>query len=1384
MNRIKPFVFIFACLGLNFFAAAQHFNFSHLDISQGLSNNQVNCFLKDANGFLWIGTMSGLNRYDGYQFKVFKHNQQDTTTLSDDYISAITEGPFNTLWIDTRKGYNMYDPATEKFERNINKQLKELGLPQTIVTKIIKNKKGDFLFLMNERYVYRFSAENKKTTLLYKIANESNTLSTIEADSKDRCWLIYHNGVMEKLDDKTGAILKKTDIPSRLFGSGFVNYSLFIDQEGELWIRASQSTANKGGVIRYNPETGSITHFRNDAGNIRLNSNLITGVIQDDNGLIWLCTDHGGVNLFNKKNNTISYILNNVDDDKSISQNSIITAYKDNTGIVWQGTFKKGVSYYHENIIKFPVFRHQPSNAGSLSFDDVNRFVEDASGNIWIGTNGGGLIYFDRVNNRFHQYLHQPGNTNSISNNVIVSLCIDSEQNLWIGSYYGGLDCYKNGRITHYRHDDANANSLSDDRVWEIFEDSKKNLWVGTLSGGLNRFDRKNNVFHHYNASLPNSIHSTYISAIIEDREGKLWIGSDNGIDVIDPSSGKIVHYVNYTNDADGLTNNNIICLFEDSRGLIWIGTRDGLCVYNKQRQKIESFSTRDGLPDNTILNILEDQKHTLWISTTKGISNIEVLKEKNEPVKISCQNYSELDGLQATEFNENAALKTSKGELIFGGARGFNFFDPQKIITDKSEPHLVFTDLQLFNNSVSVGEKINGRVLLPVALSNMSSVTFKHNENILGIEFSAMILSNPRKIKYAYKLEGFNEDWLYTDSKMRKAIFTNLDPGTYTFRLKATTEDGQWSGNEISLKIKVLPPFWRTNIAFILYLVVIAGILFIARKIMLDRARMRFEAIHQRKEAERIQAMDVMKTKFFTNVSHEFRTPLSLILSPLDKIVKQTTDPGQKKQLHLIQRNAKRLLNLINQLLDFRKMEVQEFSVQFSKGDVVKFTKDITSSFSDISEKKDIELIFHSDIESLQMLFDKDKLEKILFNLLSNAFKYTPSNGEVKVELMMEDGTTNTVTENSNLLIKISDTGIGIPAESQRKIFEPYFQEHLAGSMHNYGTGIGLAITTEFVRLHKGTISVESEPGKGTCFTISLPVRMEEGFPTADEIEETVLAPEEITSLRMDIDSGESPAESNKKKKHTILLVEDNEDFRFYLKDNLKHNYNVLIAANGKEGWEKVREQHPDIVVSDVMMPEMNGIELSKLIKTDPSTSHIPVILLTAMTTVENELEGFQAGANDYIAKPFTFEILESRIKNLLYLRLQMQDKFRKQLDINPSEITITSADEEFMKKALAAVEKNIDKPDFSVEDLSRDLFMSRVSLYKKLLSITGKTPIEFIRIMRLKRAAQLLKKGSMNISEVAYEVGFNNPKVFTKYFKEEFNITPSKYHTQKQQQ
>jgi signal transduction histidine kinase/ligand-binding sensor domain-containing protein/DNA-binding response OmpR family regulator len=1361
---LRPTILFFAaCLsGLMLPAQKAHFPFSHFDISRGLSNNRVTSILKDQKGFLWVGTMSGLNRYDGYQFKIFKNNAGDTNSIVGDNIIGIKEFPGGKIWIQTSVGTNVYDPATGKFDKNITAHLRKTGIPSDNVSNIIKDKEGNFLFHTDNSIVYKYIATTGKSSGFYNSPNSANTVADISVDNANNYWFIQNNGTLRKIDSKTGKTLSQTDILSKIFGKGNFNYQQFIDNENELWIFKVQDPR---GVIRYNPLAGTFIHYQKNSGHLRLNTDLVSSVQQDNMGNIWIGTDHGGINMINKKTNTIQYLLNSPDDEKSISHNSISCTYKDNEGIIWLGTFKKGVNYYHENIIKFPVYRHHPSNSNSLSFEDVNRFVEDAKGNLWIGTNGGGLIYFDRSNNKFTQYLHQPKNENSISNNIIVSLLLDHKQRLWIGSYFGGLDCFENGRFTHYRNDTANKASLSDNRVWDILEDSKKNLWIGTFNG-LNKFDEGKNIFQHYTNS-PGPLHTNFIAVILEDLQGKLWLGSYNGIDILDHSTEQVTQK-GYTGNPEGLSHSNIIALFRDSRGLIWVGTNSGLNVYNQNKNNFQSFSIENGLPDKAILNIVEDNRGPLWISTKNGISQVSVKKINNAdaPIAISCTNYNELDGLQGVEFNEKAALKTSKGEIVFGGPNGFNLFNPADIAPDKSTPNLVFTDLQLFNRSVGVGEKVNGRIVLQKSISHTSSITLHYNENILALEFAALNFYNPEKIKYAYRLDGFSKDWLTTDVKMRKAIYTNLDPGNYTFKLKASYANGEWSDKELTLKIEILPPFWRTPLAYALYALVLLVSLFIARKIIVDRTRMRFEVEHQRKEAERVQALDAMKTKFFTNVSHEFRTPLTLILSPLEKIMKQIPDDENKKQLNLVQRNAKRLLSLINQLLDFRKMEVQEIKLHPAIGDIIPFIRDISQSFTDIAEKKKIRFSFSSDIESLEIYFDKDKIEKILFNLLSNAFKYTPDNGEVSVNLVYNEPV-NKETDGT-LAINIKDTGIGIPADKHEKIFERFFQTDVPESMVNQGTGIGLAITKEFVRLHNGIITVKSEPEKGTCFAVLLPAKKIYDFSTRNVT--SPISADDTESIVFE----ESPRSSKKK---TIVIVEDNEDLRFYLKDNLKGQYHVEEATNGKEGWEKIKLLNPDLVVSDIMMPLMDGVELARKVKTETLTAHIPIILLSAMGSEEKQLEGLSVGVNDYITKPFTFEILASKIRNLIAQQKLLQKRFQTQIEVNPSEVTVTPVDEKFLKQALEIVEKHIDAPEFSVEDFSREMFMNRVTLYRKILSITGKTPLEFIRSIRLKRAAQLLEKSGMSIAEIAYEVGFNNPKIFSKFFKEEFNMLPSQY-------
>jgi signal transduction histidine kinase/ligand-binding sensor domain-containing protein/DNA-binding response OmpR family regulator len=1146
--------------------------------------------------------------------------------------------------------------------------------------------------------------------------------------------------LLQQYDIKSGKLLFSSTMLQQLVKEN-VAYNLFIDKDGDLWLWSYIY-----GVFLFHPQDNSIRRFNESSTPSKLNSNTVSQVIQDDNGLIWIGTDHGGVTLIDKKNHfSTSYLLNDPKDSKSLSQNTITTICKDNQGIIWLGTYKQGVSYLNQNIIQFPYYHHKEADSKSLQYDDVNRFLEDKLGNIWIGTNGGGLIYFDRKNNTFKQYLHDANNQNSISSNVIVSLCIDSDGTLWIGTFLGGLCSFDGKYFRRYRHNEADTSSLSNDNVWELFEDRDKNLWVGTLGRGLDILDKKTNRFKHNPFEIANFgfLPSSYISSIIQDKKGNLWVGTNNGVAVFNINKHTSILY-QHTNVKSSLSHNNIICLLEDNKGRIWVGTREGLNLFNEQTKSFQTFTMADGLPSNMILNILEDQYQTLWISTANGLRNVIPEQKKNE-IGLSVISYDEMNNLQSLEFNDKAAYKTRNGELIFGGPSGFNIINPAGIRKPTYHPEIVFTSLQIFNKNVEPGDLINNRVLLKESLSKLEEVELKFKENVFSIEFASLDFAHSARDKYSYMLEGFKSDWLYTDGSQRRVTYTNLDPGHYTFKVKVQDRNGLWSETK-ALKIYIVPPFWRTPVAYIIYLLLLAALLLLVRRITLDRIHMRYEVQHQRREAERAHALEQLKTKFFTNISHEFRTPLSLIISPLDKIIKNTKDEDQKKHLNLVQRNAKRLLNLVNQLLDFRKMEVQEINLHPAIGDIIGFSKDISHSFMDIAEKKNIRFSFSSNIDNLEIYFDKDKIEKILFNLLSNAFKYTHDNGMVNINLAYNPPANDEI--DGTLAIEIKDTGIGIPAGIQEKIFERFFQTDVPQSMVNQGTGIGLAITKEFVRLHRGIITVKSEPEQGTCFIVLLPAKKIYDTPARSATNPVFVEDEEQMI----------PDESQKRnKKKTILVVEDNEDIRFYLKDNLKGQYKVEEATNGKEGWEKVKQLNPDLVVSDIMMPLMDGVELAKKIKTETLTAHIPVILLTAMGSEEKQLEGLKAGVNDYITKPFTFEILASRIRNLLAQQELLQKRFQKQIEVNPGEVTITPVDEKFLKQALEIVEKHMDEPEFSVEDFSHEMFMNRVTLYRKILSITGKTPIEFIRTIRLKRAAQLLEKSGMSVAEIAYEVGFN---------------------------
>lgn len=1319
---------------------------------------------------MWIGTVSGLNRFNGYNIKIFRNDPMDSTSLIDSDINKLAEDPEGKIWVSTYYGINIYDPETETFQRNATKAFQKYGIPAGKILDILKDKKGNFWFVHATAGLFRYTPDTKKSINLTHVDADSTTLMSTDImaasqDIRGDFWLIYKNGVVEKIDGNTFKVTYRNYNLNKIYAHESLDYRLTTDADGDVWIYVLNY--NKG-LYYFNSSTRNMLHIYEGSKPFNLDSDIVGGVVQDSKGLIWVATDHGGINVLDKKKITVRYILHDPQDDKTLSESSVRILYKDHDGFIWAGTFKRGVNYFHENSIRFQLFKHDPANPYSLPFDDINCFEEDYRGNLWIGTNGGGLIYYDRKNETFSRFLNIPGNANSLSNNVIVSLCIDHAGNLWIGTYFGGLNRFDGKKFTRFKHNPADPKSIGDDSIWEIFEDSQQNLWLGTVNSGVDIYDYRKNSFLHYNITDQNSVHSAYVPVIREDKKGNIWIGSGYGIDFYDRKTGRFTHYLNDINDPHGLINNSIHTILQDSRGIIWIGTKEGLDQYDEKTNSFKAYRTEDGLSHNTILALLEDEHENLWMSTPMGISNMRLARGSGMKINsVEFKNYDESDGLQGKQFNEDASWRTSKGELIFAGSKGFNLFRADEITADTSKLKIILSDFQIFNKSVKVGESVHGNVILTKSINQTKEITLKHSDNVFSIEFAALNFFHPEKSHYRYKLEGFDKDWIEADATQRRVTYTNLNHGDYTFKVQASNNDGIWNENGLQVKLHILPPFWKTKAAFVLYIILILGALLLSRQLILERERMKYRIDNERQEAQQIHELDMMKIKFFTNVSHEFRTPLTLILTPIEKILRNTTDPAQQTQFQMIYRNAKRLLNLVNQLLDFRKMEAQEVKLTLSEGDVIKFVKDTAHSFSDLSDKKNIEFSIHAAIPSFETMFDQDKLEKILFNLLSNAFKFTPANGKIDLRVRLIEKP----EETKWLEIQVTDTGIGIPEENQERIFERFFQHDLPKSMVNQGSGIGLSITREFVKTHGGTITVESEPYRGTTFTVLIPVR-ELSMERSKEIS-NIVEPDEIDMAL----AGEEIQEQGKQRKPVLLLVEDNEDFRFYLKDNLKSLYRIIDASNGKEGLKMATQYVPDLIVSDVMMPEMDGIELCRRIKGDRILSHVPVILLTARSTEEQKLEGFDTGADDYITKPFNFEILQSRIRNLINLREAFHKDFRKQIEVKASDVNITSLDEKLINNAIKLVEDKISDPDFSVENLSQELGMSRVHLYKKLVSLTGKSPLEFIRSIRLQRAAQLLEKSQLTVAEIAYQVGFNNPKYFAKYFRDEFHVLPSAY-------
>lgn len=1348
------------------------YTFSRLDISKGLPNNDVNCFFRDGKGFLWVGTLSGLARFDGNNFKIFRHNMKDTSSISDDDIRKIVEGPEGKLWIETRAGTDIFDPATETFNHDLKSEYARYGISERSVTLLKRTPSGLFCFISSNSGLNTYNPlTGRSRHFVSRTKNEKSIwhsrVADVAEDKESNLWVIHFDGTLELLNYKSNLITRRLSLSEKFFNWESDTYRIFIDRQGLIWIYNMSIAA---GVHCYDPLKQEWIKFSKTSGNARLNSDMISGIIQDDNDNIWIGTDHGGINLLDKHDNRITYLVNDKNDDKSLSQNSISSMYYDRLGVVWIGTFRKGINFYHPGIIKFGVL--EPSAAEGLISNDVNRMSEDKLRNLWIGTNGRGLTYYNRSTKKFSHYQHDIKNPYSLSHDAVVSIYFDRSNKLWVGTYSGGIDYLEGDKFKHFVYDPKNPQSLSDNRVYEFLEDSKGRFWIGTGGGGVNLLNRATGAFKRY-TTAKGLISSDYVYKILEDSRHRIWIGTSFGMNLFIEGTDRFVRFINDPNDENSLANDNVNSFIEDKRGYLWICTRDGLSIYNPQSKVFQNFTKLDGLPDNNLMDIQQDNQGNFWISSSNGLSRVSVTYGKR--LNLNFENFDQNDGLQGREFNRNASVKLKTGELAFGGPDGINIFHPDSIVSTTTVPKLFITDFQLFGKSLSKfseGEKN----ILQKSITDTKKITLEYDQNVFVIEFAALNFVGPDRVKYQYMLEGFDKVWIEADRSERKAAYTNLAPGKYKFKLRSMASGIDTDQEGIYLDIIILDPWYTSSAAYVIYgLLIICGLYYL-RKRAINRLRVEFSE-EQRKiesqlllENERLEVirnrnLDAMKIKFLTNVSHEFRTPLTLILAPIDKLLQGDYDIQLKEQVSLINKNARRLLNLVNQLLDFRKMEMKELKLQKKQGDIVAFLRDTTYSFKDVGEKRNIKLVFNSTYGILDVNFDHDKIERILFNLLSNSFKFTLEGGKISVSL---DGV---MVDQFMLEIKVRDTGIGIPKENQEKIFESFFQNDLDDSILNQSSGIGLAITKEFVTLHKGRITVESDEGSGSCFTIILPFEELTNQPLGSNISSNELITDQETSMRTHL----TPKISLKKK--TVLIVEDDTDLRFYLKDNLKDDFNVIEAQNGKEGWQKALFYQPNIIVSDISMPEMNGIDLCLKIKSDARTIQIPVILLTAIAGEKEELFGLETGANDYVTKPFSFEILRSKIRNNLDQQESSRRRYLKQVDVSPQNVELESPDEQFLQEVLRELEKNIDNSNLSVEVLSKLVLVSRGTLYTRIVSLTGKTPLEFIKSYRLKRAAQLLEQNKFTVSGVCYKTGFKTTKNFVKSFKEEFGMLPSQY-------
>ena len=1354
--------------------------FKSSSILNSLPSKDVQSVYQDRDGYIWISTRNGLFQYDGYSITTYKSNLYRPDLLTNNNIYCVAEDAQHRLWIGTYSGLNVLDKQTGQIRKIDDPEINGIGISQILVTsdnRILFATEGGLLEYLEDGN--RFSVFNQDNT---GGVFPKTTVKSLFEDDRGDIWIGTWSQGLFRYEKRTGEYWKYPQM-----NSGNSAHVVFQDSHKNIWV----GTWGAGLHLlhdAYNPEKTTwttFTHDENRSGTI--SDNLIYAISEDLNtNSLWVGTRSGLSILSLRDMEMLHWSFENCysgESENSITSSEVASLLRDRQGIMWIGMIGGGVNMANTRKAKFNLDRLSEAKR-ILKSNSVRSILLDDEGQLWMGISTYGFGVEDRRTGKFTHHGQMPDFSSYRGISTVMSIMQSpSTGHIWIGVYNGGAyEIDKSApvgkRVKAYNS--SNAPWMCNSCIYYICEDSKQNLWFATKSGISMRAADGTPVRFDSLKVGDVAVRDMVVMQLVEGHDSEMWLASNtHGVIRIQGSGNSLSGYTfsAYSVSNGKLNSDYANCIYKDVEGRIWVGTGgSGLSLYDAVEDVFLPVHKLWNLPGDAVTNIQSDKKGNLWLGTNAGLSRLTVPRDLQN---VTYRLYTTSDGLQDNIFNRGASFVASDGEMFFGGHRGYNSFYPDKQDEQVFSSPVVITDIKVFNQSwTALSDKERSEI------SNLSprftdKIVLDYKRNNFSIEFSALEYANPERNRYAYRLDGFDAGWQYTDASKRFAYYNNLKSGTYTFYVKSSNSNGIWDENIQTVKVVILPPPWKTWWAYTLYIIVLLGISWYIYRIVRNRIRLR-NALHLREmEQAKSEEINHAKLQFFTNITHELLTPLTIISASVDEL-KQTA-PAYKEQYDVMTHNINRLIRLLQQILEFRKAETGNLKLKVLQGDLVLFVRRSLDGFRPLMKKKDIRFTIQSDADKCLAFFDPDKLDKILYNLLSNASKYNKPGGKVGIELNCDE-------VNGIACIIVKDNGPGIPKESQKNLFKRFYEGDYR-KFNTIGTGIGLSLVRDLVTLHHGSISVESEEGKGAAFKIQFPVHR---FAySEDEIDDavTLLDSDGIDAVQEDVVITDAQADileeniipveqSAAEKSHTLLLVEDNEDLLGLMVKLLGGDYTIHTATNGKEALEVVELEDIDLIVSDVMMPVMDGIEFCRNIKGNFDTSHIPLIMLTAKKQEEDRVEAYESGADAFITKPFNLSVLHARIGNLLKSRERVMKDFKKQLVFEAKELNYTSMDEDFLQRAIDCVNRHLDDPNFDQTQFLEEMNTTKSTFFRKLKSLTGLTYVSFIRNIRMKAACRIMEeKKHVRISELAYAVGYNDPRYFSSIFKKEIGMQPSEY-------